>query len=33
MFTMMDGAMQSIDRNIYESAELDGAGFGKNISM
>ena len=24
MFTMMDGAMQSIDRNIYESAELDG---------
>ena len=29
MFTMMDGAMQSIDRNIYESAELDGAGFWK----
>ena len=26
---MMDGAMQSIDRNIYESAELDGAGFWK----
>ncbi len=29
MFTMMDGAMQSIDRNIYESAQLDGAGFWK----
>ena len=27
MFTMMDGAMQSIDRSIYESAQLDGAGF------
>lgn len=29
MFTMMDGAMQSIDRSIYESAQLDGAGFWK----
>lgn len=27
MFTMMDGAMQSIDQSVYESAELDGAGF------
>lgn len=27
MFTMMDGAMQSVDRGIYESARLDGAGF------
>ena len=25
----LSGAMQSIDRNIYESAELDGAGFWK----
>ena len=27
MITMMDGAMQSIDRGLYESARLDGAGF------
>lgn len=29
MFTMMDGAMQSIDQSMYESAQLDGAGFWK----
>lgn len=27
MITMMDGAMQSIDRSYYESARIDGAGF------
>ncbi len=27
MITMMDGAMQSIDRSLYESARIDGAGF------
>ena len=27
MIMMMDGALQSIDRSYYESAELDGAGF------
>lgn len=32
MITMIDGALQSIDRSYYESAELDGAGFWvKNI--
>lgn len=29
MFTMMDGAIQSVDRSVYESARLDGAGFWK----
>ena len=27
MICMMDGALQSIDKNLYESAMLDGAGF------
>lgn len=32
MITMFDGALQSIDRSMYESAVLDGAGaFQKNI--
>lgn len=32
MIMMIDGALQSIDRSYYESAELDGAGFWvKNI--
>lgn len=32
MITMIDGALQSIDKSYYESAELDGAGFWvKNI--
>lgn len=29
MIVMFDGALQSIDRNMYESAMLDGAGFWK----
>ena len=34
MIMMMDGALQSIDRSYYESAELDGAGFfRKNIHI
>ncbi len=34
MIMMIDGALQSIDRSYYESAELDGAGFfRKNISI
>ena len=27
MIMMMDGALQSIDKSYYESAQLDGAGF------
>jgi arabinogalactan oligomer/maltooligosaccharide transport system permease protein len=27
MITMIDGALQSVDRSLYESAKLDGAGF------
>ena len=27
MIMMVDGALQSVDRSFYESAELDGAGF------
>ena len=34
MIMMIDGALQSIDRSYYESAELDGAGFfRKNIHI
>lgn len=34
MIMMIDGALQSIDRSYYESAELDGAGFlAKNIHI
>ncbi len=29
MIMMMDSALQSVDRSYYESAKLDGAGFGK----
>lgn len=29
MIMMIDGALQSVDRSYYESAELDGAGFWK----
>ena len=27
MISTIDGALQSVDRNLYESAKLDGAGF------
>ena len=34
MIMMIDGALQSVDKSYYESAELDGAGFWiKNISI
>ena len=34
MIMMIDGALQSIDKSYYESAELDGAGFwAKNIHI
>ena len=34
MIMMIDGALSSIDRSYYESAELDGAGFwSKNIHI
>ena len=34
MIMMIDGALQSVDRSYYESAELDGAGFWmKNIHI
>lgn len=34
MIMMMDGALQSIDKSYYESAQLDGAGFwAKNIHI
>lgn len=34
MIMMIDGALQSIDRSYYESAQLDGAGFwAKNIHI
>lgn len=29
MITMIDGAIQSVDKSLYESAEIDGAGFFK----
>lgn len=34
MIMMIDGALQSVDKSYYESAELDGAGFWrKNIHI
>lgn len=34
MIMMIDGALQSIDKSLYESADLDGAGFwAKNIHI
>ena len=31
MISTIDGALQSVDRNLYESAKLDGAGFWTSI--
>ena len=31
MISTIDGALQSVDRNLYESAKLDGAGFWTSV--